>query len=317
MYQYRRIAAWLRHCVDPHGALCEPPLSLSPRQARTVFLTADAHHVLPIVLRNFPFAEDSDFDAVRQEAEARRVERLALTTMLNFHAERILDSAKCFPIALVKGSSFARGIYPDPALRPFTDIDLLVRPDAVPMLESLLIDQGFRKAKGDPAASTAWVHSKTRALVEVHTNLVQLPRMQTAFSLTYDDLEGNKEGPAALLTVALTHGTMHYFVWLRHIVDICQAARMLNRSIEERQFELLIHRTGMRFPAILGLTLAYRVLGESRCLEIARVLQPSRRSQLSHLLAWVADQTATSNSWLLYNTWRRYVLRELIRYGAS
>jgi hypothetical protein len=90
----------------------------------------------------------------------------------------------------------------------------------------------------------------------------------------------------------------------------------LNGSLEETQFEVLLHRTGMRFAAMVGLMLAYRLLGELRCLEIAKALQPVRHARLSHFLAWVADQTATSNSWVLYNTWRRYAFREFIRYGA-
>jgi Uncharacterised nucleotidyltransferase len=315
---HQRITQWLRYCVDPLGSHLEPPRSsLSPRQARSVFLKADAHHVLAIVLRNFPFPEQCDFEA-RRDAESRRLEKLALATMLNFHAERILAAAKRLPISLVKGRSFAQNIYPQPALRPFTDIDLLVRPDAIPQLDSILLSQGFTVSEvhHPETLETKWTHCRTGALVEVHQNLVQHPRMRGIFSLTYEDLEGNAQTPAALLTVALIHGTMHYFAWLRHVVDICQAARALNGSLEETQFEVLLHRTGMRFAAMVGLMLAYRVLGELRCLEIAKALQPVRRVRLSHFLAQAADQTATSNSWLLYNTWRRYVFRELMRYGA-
>jgi hypothetical protein len=53
-----------------------------------------------------------------------------------------------------------------------------------------------------------------------------------------------------------------------------QAARALTTVREESRFEALTARTSTRFAAIIGLTLAHRVMGEPRCLEIANVLGP-------------------------------------------
>jgi hypothetical protein len=318
---HRLVAAWLRHCIDPLGLRPNPPRSfLSPQQTRKLLLKADAHYVLPIALRNFPFpAQDPEFGEVREEANARRIAGLALSTMLNCHAEQILAAAQSLPVAIVKGRTFARSIYPSAALRPFTDIDLLARPEAISQIDSVLLAQGFTRVEEglSPARlETKWVHSGTGGLVEVHTNLVHSSRMRRAFSLAYDDLGGHAQTPGALLAVAIVHGTVHYFAWLRHVVDICQAARAVTTDEEEARFEALTTRTGTRSAAIVGLTLAYRLLGEVRCLEIAKALGSVRHAWLAKFLTRSADLTATSNNWLLYNSWRRYIFRELIRYGA-
>jgi hypothetical protein len=317
------LGQWLLHCIDPLGPRPNPPPPLlSSQQACKFLIKADAHRVLPATLRNFRlYAEGPEFSQVRLEADSRRVAALALSTMLNYHADLILAAGEHLPIALVKGRTFARTIYPDAGLRPFTDIDLLVRPDALPQLEPMLLAQGFERLQegSHPPAwlETQWIHRGTGALVEVHTNLVHMPRMRRAFSLTYEDLETHHQSPAALLTVAITHGAMHYFAWLRHSVDICQAARGLSTLGEEARFEALTARTGTRLAAIVGLTLAYRLIGEPRCLDIAKALGSIRYPWFAKILIRGADLTATSTNWLIYNTWRRFMFRELIRYGAS
>jgi hypothetical protein len=118
-----------------------------------------------------------------------------------------------------------------------------------------------------------------------------------------------------MLAIAVTHGVTHHFAFLRHVVDICQAARALPPSEEER-FEALTMRTGTRLAAIVGLVLAHHVIGEPRCLAIAHGLSPSPHARLAKILCQGANLAATSNSWLVYNTWRRFVFRELLRYGA-
>jgi hypothetical protein len=163
----------------------------------------------------------------------------------------------------------------------------------------------------------AWVHRDNDAImVEVHTNLVHLPRMRAAFSLTYEDLDGNTHTPSALLIVAVMHGALHYFAWLRHVVDVCQAARALTTSDQESRFEVIVERTGARMPAIIGLTLAYRLFGEVRCLEIARALTNSRIFRFERILTEGAVFSATMEGRIVYNGWRRFLFRELLRSGA-
>ena len=112
------------------------------------------------------------------------------------------------------------------------------------------------------------------------------------------------------------HGAMHYFAWLRHVVDICQAARAVVAPEEELLFELLADRTGTRMAAIIGLSLAYRLFGEGRCLEIAQALGSPRDYRFARTLIEGAVLTAPMAGRIVYNGWRRFIFRELLRYGS-
>jgi hypothetical protein len=312
------IAQWLLYCADPLGPQSEPPgVHLSPLQVRKLMLKANAHKVLPATLRHFPIsAGDAELE---REAEARRVEALALSAMLRYRAEVIVTAAKALPVTLVKGPVFADRLYP-PGLRPFGDIDLLAAPEAIPQLAPILRAQGFKRVEEglDPTRlEDKWVHRENEVLmVEVHTNLVHSARMRKAFSLAYNDISGNVDTSATLLAIAIMHGAMHYFAWLRHVVDICQAARALTTATEESRFEALADRTGTRLAAVVGLNLAWRLFGEARCLELARALGPTRNFRFARTLIEGAVITAPMESAIVYNAWRRFIFRELLRHGT-
>jgi hypothetical protein len=50
------------------------------------------------------------------------------------------------PVIALKGLALAETIYPNPALRPMEDLDLLVRPDDLPAAVRLLEEAGYREA---------------------------------------------------------------------------------------------------------------------------------------------------------------------------
>ena len=56
----RGVGAWLLHCADPRGSRQEPPQRLlAPAAARELVVQAEAHGVLPAMVRNFaPFSAD-------------------------------------------------------------------------------------------------------------------------------------------------------------------------------------------------------------------------------------------------------------------
>ena len=283
-------------------------------------LKANAHKVLASVLKNLSLLNaDSTFEQILGEAHQQRVEAAALSTMLRHHADAILKDAKRLPVAVVKGPKFA-ALYP-PGLRPFGDIDLLVAPSALPQIASLLQAHGFRRneaASDQSRLEQAWLHRDNDVLlVEVHTNLVHSARLRPVYSLTYDDLEGNTDSPGTLLSIAVMHGAMHFFAWLRHVVDICQAARALRTAEQESQFEALTNRTGIKLAAIIGLTAAYRLFAEKRCLEIAQALGQPRDYRFGRLLLEGTVLSAAMEGRLVYNSWRRFGFRELLRHSSQ
>jgi Uncharacterised nucleotidyltransferase len=318
------VGAWLLHCADPCGSRREPPRRmLGPDAARELVAQADAHGVLPAVLRNFPpFSGDPAFAAAKAEGQARYRGARAFVLMLGAEHQAIMTAAAGLPMAAIKGPVFAQKIYPAPELRTFTDIDLLVAPAAQPRLAVLLAAHGFELAD-DGGASVRnewkWVKREHQTLmIEVHTDVVHAPSLRSSLSLTFDDLGDDIETPAGCLLIAIVHGAFsHGFERIQHIVDVCQAARALASVEDERRFETLVERIGARYAAAVSLDLAGRMLAERRCDEIARGLGPQSRVAIARLLIDRSVVTSTKTSRRVFHSWRRQMFRELLKRGRG
>jgi hypothetical protein len=320
--RHRIVADWLVHCADPLGRRAAPPRQrLRPGEILELVEQADAHGIVAALLRNWPDADQAGEHArARAVASRRHVVRVAFSSVLRGHGEALLAAARSLPVAVVKGPVFADTLYPDRSLRPFTDIDLLVEPEAAPRLAQILEEQDFvlhEQGHEHVRQEAKWAHRGNSVLmIEVHTNMVHHPDLRRAMSLTYEDLRGDAQSPAALLAIACIHGGLHRYERLQHVVDICQAARNLETVQDERQFEALIARSGARFAAVAGLQVAYRLMHEERCRDIARALGPVRGAALARLLIGRAAITSTMRSGRLYHSWRRQGFRELLKMSA-
>jgi hypothetical protein len=321
MLRGHALANWLIHCADPLGPKTRPPRAqLPPSEADKLVADAEAHGVLPAVLRSFPpFSGDRRFTVAREGARARQRTAAAYAMMLRHHADALLAAARGLPATLVKGGTFARILYPEPIMRPYSDIDLLVAPHALPQVAAILAAQDFELAEDGQRSGRhewKWLHRKNPAiLVEVHTNLVHAPSLRAALSLTYADIAENVESPAALLAIAAMHGGLHHFERLRQVVDICQAARHLRRSEDERRLQSLLAGTGARLAAITGLNLAHRFFAEARCREIAQGLGRVRFAGIARVLIDRSVVASTMNEARFYHSWRRQGFRELLKRG--
>jgi hypothetical protein len=277
------------------------------------------HGVLPAVLRNYPpFHDDPAFADVKADALARQRPLLAYSLMLRAQLEALLPALTGQPVVVVKGPVFARSIYPAPHLRTFTDVDLLVAPEAVKEVGQVLDAHGFSLVgcSGDAHRQEwKWVCRHHEALaIEVHTNLAHHPELRAAISLTYRDLAGVAETPAGLLTVAVVHGALDCFERLRHVVDICQAARSLVTADQERLLQALVERTGARLAAITGLELAFGLFAEPRCRELARALGPARYGAAARLLLRRSVFISAMTSVRALHSWRRQAFRLLLKH---
>jgi len=315
----RSVGDWLVHCADPLGCRTPPPdRMLTPYEARELVGQADKHGVLPAVLRHFPpFKEGGAFAGAKADALARQRSQLTLSLMLRAHGEAVMASAAGLPVLMVKGPVFSRTIYPEVGLRNFTDIDLLIATEAGPPLARVLEQQGFRLVEDDGAPNRQewkWLHRENDALmIEIHTNLVHHPQLRQSMSIRYEDLATIAETPAVLLTVAVVHGAMERYELLRHVVDVCQAARRLGSAEEEARFEAIVKRTGAQLAAIAGLELAYRLFKEPRCRALARRLGPVRHAGLARLLLGRTAITSTMSDRRFLHSWRRQGFRLLLK----
>ncbi len=227
MIRHRCIARWLVHCADPLGPKYPPPQVLSPAATSQLAAEAYDHGILPGVLRHYPFPDTQDYEAAKADAESRRAVGVSFVMMLRHFGRQITAACEGLPMTVVKGWTFARLIYPDPALRTFTDVDILAAPEAHSRINRVLQELGFNFADCGHAPGfqeAKWVHGENDALlVEVHSNLVHGDSLSKTMSLTYEDLREDAETPAGLFCVAAMHGGVHHFERLRHVVDILQA----------------------------------------------------------------------------------------------
>jgi hypothetical protein len=207
----RGVGAWLLHCADPRGSRQEPPRRmLDPAGAGELAVQAEAHGVLPAVLRNFPpFAGDPGdraFAGAAADARARYRTARAFVLMLRGEHAALAAGAAGLPMAVIKGPVFARALYPEPELRTFTDIDVLVAPVAEPRLATLLATRGYELADDGTASvrnEWKWIKRDNPTLmIEVHTDVVHAPSLRASLSLTYDDLAEDTETPAGWCSAA-------------------------------------------------------------------------------------------------------------------
>jgi Uncharacterised nucleotidyltransferase len=317
-----RLTDWIVYAADPLGSRSEPPRrGIAPILVSELVEQADAHGVLGALLRNFPpFSNNLDFALGRDIA--RRLHRInaAFSLMLTREADDLMAGVRDLPAAIVKGPTFARTIYPEPSLRCFGDIDVLVAPKAVQRLNAVLSDRGFFLGEVNLANDRKewkWLHrSNDRLMIEVQTDLIHADSLRRVVSLQYDLISAAPEAPATLLLIALVHGSKHKYKKLQHVVDICQAARALAGTEDECRFEELVKATNARFIAIAGLELAGRMFREPHCSRIARALGSVRYTGLAGLLLGQGVVMSSMNNSRVRHSWRRIAFRWLMNRGA-
>ncbi len=154
-------------------------------------------------------------------------------------------SAAGVPTLVLKGAALARGVYADPALRPFTDLDLLVHEADMPRAHIALAGLGYEIAGGPPTeADRTWRHGRgyfdpvrRRVPVDMHWRYAGYP---LTIPLEYDavfaraetlDIEGHPARmPApADMVVALSISVLRELWYgkprlryLRDIAEVCQ-----------------------------------------------------------------------------------------------
>jgi len=148
--------------------------------------TADAEGVLPLLywsLRNRP---DRVPPAVLGRLRVHYLKNLARNVRISKQAEPFFAAVRDsrLKIVLTKGLRLASTVYADIGLRPFWDVDLVVRPDDWPAVKKILDGQGFEEAQagtpGPDAAclETGWAYSpyfrRGDLILEFHFNVLGL-----------------------------------------------------------------------------------------------------------------------------------------------
>jgi hypothetical protein len=242
-------------------------VELPPRAAARLTEMAARHSVLPIVVRN-----------LGQPAPDDLVSAAGFAVLLRLRLDEIARTlrARAVPFVVLKGAEFADRLYPDPALRGFTDIDLMVRRDALAAvgeaLQSLEYEHCVPKGLShiEPYGEQLWQPvGPGKFGVEIHWNLVNSPPVQRGVSVVFEDLQRDSSGrlsAASLLLIAAVHGAAsHQFDRLGLLVDVRQAAMVSAGTVDEAYLVETATRTGGRLALVTALTLAHRFWGDAEC----------------------------------------------------
>ena len=331
----------LIHIADPLRGAIPPPVRLPAAEGlETLLRAAGIHGVLPAAIRNLSglienedreseIADSAVLETLRGRLEAARL-ALAYQTgrqmLMSYHARRVMAgfAAASIPGAIVKGAAFAQKLYPEPSLRTFTDVDILIPAahrhrtgDVMRPLGFELFE--FEDRKGKEYHEQKWLlGGKQEVMIEVHSNLVHSPKLRGAMSIGYEDVcAAGKEDcsdATALLFVAATHGAIgHQLDRLQHLVDVTPTARGAAGPVDAARLARVSQRCGVTLAVVGALELAGKTFSESRCLDLARRLLPSPIARLPGQLLSpelvVRGQSLSRGR----GSWRRNLFRQALR----
>jgi Uncharacterised nucleotidyltransferase len=130
----------------------------------------------------------NDFIAAALHAERRNA----------FLAEVVTTCRRAsIPVMRLKGISYAGTIYPEPALRPMTDIDLLVPAARFGDASLALVNLGYRdegKRNQQSAANHAVTFRRAESAIDLHRSMVQRGRMSLDIEAIWRDARDLEDG---------------------------------------------------------------------------------------------------------------------------
>lgn len=124
-----------------------PPPDLSPDEWHHFLALLHPHWILPLItfyVRTWP-EECRPPREIMEHLDGILLHATARNLLAGRQIQAVTDALKLagIPSILLKGHALARTVYPDPALRQSSDIDLLVQPHNIPGAETVLEKLGY------------------------------------------------------------------------------------------------------------------------------------------------------------------------------
>jgi putative nucleotidyltransferase-like protein len=180
----RREHRWLIDCLRAAANREPPPVPSDSFDWAALLALADAERLVPALayacksLDTVPTTVRPKLDQALAEATVRHVRFAAdLACLL-----KAFDRATV-PVIPLKGTALAETLYPHPAMRPATDIDLLIRRDDLERTDALLHSLGLRRLADehsfafDVAHDRATVYEAPSGIhIDLHWALSSEPR---------------------------------------------------------------------------------------------------------------------------------------------
>jgi hypothetical protein len=253
---------------------------------------------------------------MRQSAHAASVapsEDLATLNMLAaasaLHSDALFAALACVLAALaavgvepivLKGPALASTIYPTRDLRPFGDLDLLIRPDDVARADGALRALEYAPYSNKPTEvddfHRVYAQPGRDCVVELHTDLLQLGLPTACGATLWEGAErwelAGLQRPALML--GLEHQLLHLCVHLhlhgyRRLIWFIDLERLLRpRGAEVRWADLwaMAHAEGVTLSVRHALLLACELLDAPLPAEALRAARVDPLGELLHGALW-------------------------------
>lgn len=267
----------------------------------TLVSAADRHGLLPLLYTHLK-AQASDLtpaswlDFLQQRFQENHRNAVYLTGVL-VKVLALLESQGISAIPY-KGPVLAQELYGNLALRPFGDLDLLMRHRDVPRAAELLVAHGFVPESGSAALADrsamqtagqfAFLGDDGAALVELHSEVTlrhfprrpdpgrvfHQPRMILLAERPIPTLN-----PAELLLFLAVHGTKDFWERLKWICDVAEFLRV-HTDLNWRDVLDQAEALGCERMLRLALILARELLGAALPEEVQRACDNDDRTRL-------------------------------------
>jgi hypothetical protein len=267
--------AWLVACLRTLGKRRPPPPPGAGLDWPAMVDAADAEDVLPALAHTLAGA---GWRGVPPSARRRLSDGLAACRARHLLMTRELGQAlrQCaaagVDVIVLKGPVLAESVYPDPALRPFSDLDLLVRPADRFRMDAMLRDLGHRRVADehswdfDIAYDGATLYETAAGVrIDLHWALLTEPRFvwnadeaeiwERSVAITVAGQPARGLGGEDLLLYLAAHLAVHHtLAGLRRYWDV---ALLLERCHGALDWDALLARAARwRTRRALGFVLA-------------------------------------------------------------
>lgn len=204
------------------------------------------------------------------------------------------------PVIVLKGAHLAALIYGNIALRPMSDVDILVHQEDVVRVGDKMLEMGYAPTRRYRQI-TSYNHHFAYGLphrelfVEVHWTI--LPSVYPFNIDTNGQWERSRSAiiagvevsilcPEDMLLHLCLHASKHMFeMGLKHLCDIFETIRHYGEEIDWRQARLRIDQWGIGKSAYLTLRLARELLGASVPDELMKTIRPNNFDEYFMVLA--------------------------------
>jgi hypothetical protein len=249
-----------------------------------VVSAAEYHGLTPLLLKNLAASDVRIPEQQLKQLEQNNGRAIRQNLFLTSELLRVVSSLSEAGVEAVplKGAVLATRIYGDIALRPFSDIDLLIRREQISAAETIVAKLGYRAEITVPAAHRdQWLKQQCEltfrraelSRLELHWDISHphfaldtgVERFWTRLRTTrIGDARLNDLADQDLLFTLIVHGTRHAWSRLMWLVDVAQMLRtspkidwqLFFRDAEERGAARMVTTALVLVRELFGVSVA-------------------------------------------------------------